>query len=58
MAGAVTVRDYEVPQNTAVTYRVYPVGSVGLAVSTSAITIADAIDSKVNKEYQIYRKAL
>lgn len=41
VAGAVTVRDYEVPQNTAVTYRVYPVGSVGLAVATSAITITD-----------------
>jgi hypothetical protein len=41
VAGAVTVRDYEVPQNTAVTYRVYPVGVVGSAVSTSSITIAD-----------------
>lgn len=42
VANTVTVRDYEVPDNTSVTYRAYPVGAVGSAVtSTPAVTVPE-----------------
>lgn len=40
-AGAVTVRDYEVPDNVAATYRVYPVGAPGSAVTGGPVTVPD-----------------
>lgn len=42
VADTVTVRDYEVPDNTAVTYRTYPVGAaIGTAVTSGSVTVPD-----------------
>lgn len=38
---AVTIRDYEVPDNTAVTYQAYPVGAPASAVSSGSVTVPE-----------------